>query len=360
MNGVSPADGKNRWMVVLPPEGAARQVGEKAWEALCALLPAEARKLFDTKTYLDAFDRLLKDPADNMVVDLANQALIVQCLDFRATHVLVVALSPVTRFSVDLLRRQGIAMLHWFIEDFREAKYWKDVLPAYTHFLAIQRGPVEAACAEAGVAFSYFPTAAILKPHATVKPWRERGEGVAFIGFPSKYRVEVLETLAREGVPLKVAGLGWEKYRGPLESHLTGRGWFGPEEAFKLLENSRIGLHLPSEDPGPDRMNSHVSPRVFDILAAGSLLMSEAAPLIRETLGGILGEHAGGNVGANADANTGGYTFREFRGAAEAARMAKLLLSETFDDRLLEANRTAVLRDHSFARRMAELLEIAR
>lgn len=329
----------HKWLVVLPPEGAARQVGEKAWEALGALLPETHRKLFDTKTYLDGFDRLLKNPGDDMVVDLANQALVVQCLDFQATHILIVALSPVTRFTVDLLRRQRVVTLHWFIEDFREARYWKDVLPAYDRFLAIQRGPIEQACADAGVRYTYMATAAILPPRAAVKGWRERSEGIAFIGFPSKYRVEVLEALAREGLPLKVAGLGWEKYRGPLEAHMTGRGWFGPEEAFKLLENSRIGLHLPSEDPAPDRGNCHVSPRVFDILAAGCLLLSEEAPMIRETLRGC--------------------AIKEFRGPAEAVRTARAALSEGIADETLAANRAVVLREHSFARRMAEILALA-
>src|SRR3954464_1018280 len=106
---MSRANGK--WILVLPPEGAARQVGEKAWETLAAQLPAANRKLFDTKTYLDAFDRLLKEPSDTMVVDLANQALIVQALDFEATHMLVIALSPVTRFTVELLRRRGLRMV---------------------------------------------------------------------------------------------------------------------------------------------------------------------------------------------------------------------------------------------------------
>jgi hypothetical protein len=327
-----------KWMVVIPPEGAARQVGEKAWEALCAILPPSDRKLFDTKPYMDAFDRLLKNPADDMVVDLMNQALVVQCLDFRATHVLVVALSPVTRFTIDLLRRDGIVPLHWFIEDFREAKYWKDVLPAYGHFLAIQRGPREAACAEAGVRYAYMPTAAILKPRPSVKAWKERAEGIAFIGFPSKYRIEVLEALAKEGLPLKVAGLGWEKYRGPLEAHLTGRGWFGPEEAFKLLENARIGLHLPSEDPSADRGNCHVSPRVFDILAAGCLLMAEEAPMIRETLRDC--------------------AIREFRGPADAARTARNVLHDGIPDATLVANRSVVLRDHSFTRRMTDILAL--
>jgi len=328
------ANGK--WMLVLPPEGAARQVGEKAWETLAAQLPAADRKLFDTKTYLDAFDRLLKEPSDTMVVDLANQALIVQALDFEATHILVIALSPVTRFTVDLLRRRGLRMVHWFIEDYRQAKYWKDVLPAYSDFLAIQRGPVEAACAAAGVRYAYMPTAPILKPREAVRPWRDREAAVAFIGFPSRYRVDVLEAMAREGIPLRIAGLGWDRYRGLLESHLTGRGWFGPDEAFKLLEGTRIGLHLPNDDPSSDRSDSHVSPRVFDILAAGCLLMSEEAPLIRETLAGC--------------------GFTEFRGPLEAARAAKAAFAEPPADETLARNREIALLEHSFARRMADIL----
>lgn len=329
---------QGKWVFVLPPEGAARQVGEKAWKTLAGLLPAADRKLFDTKTYLDAFDRLLKEPADNMVVDLANQALIVQAMDFGATHMLVMALSPVTRFTADLLKRRGVRMLHWFIEDYRQAKYWKDVLPAYSDFLAIQRGPVEKACAEAGVRFAYVPTAPILKTRDAVKGWRERESTVAFIGFPSRYRIEVLETMAREGVPLRIAGLGWDKYRGPLEPSLTGRGWFGPEEAFRLLEGARIGLHLPNDDPASGRGDSHVSPRVFDILAAGCLLLSEEAPLIRETLAGC--------------------GFVEFRGPSEAARAAKAALAEAPAEDVLARNRDIALLEHGFARRMADILAI--
>ncbi len=328
-----------KWMMVLPPEGAARQVGEKAWEALCGRLPAARRKLFDTKPYLDAFDRMLKSPTDDMVVDLANQALVVQCLDFAATHILILALSPITRFTVDLLRRQDIVTVHWFFEDFREAKYWQDVLPAYRHFLGIQRGPLETACLAAGTRYQYLPTAFLLPPRAQVRSWIERPDGVAFIGFPSKYRVEVLEAILKEGLPLKVAGAGWEKYRGPLEACLTGQGWFGPEEAYKLLGASRIGLHLPSEDPRADRDNCHVSPRIFDILAAGCLLLTEAAPLISETLRGC--------------------GYREFRGSVEAVRAVRTALTEGFPAETLQSNRALMFREHTFDRRMADILSLA-
>ncbi len=331
------ATGPAKWLMVLPPEGAARQVGEMAWDALCGLLPPERRKLFDIKPYLDGFDKLLKNPTDDMVVDLANQSLVVQCLDFQATHLLVLALAPITAFTVGLLRRNGVITAHWFYEDFRQAKYWSAVVPAYQHFLAIQRGPVEEACRVAGTRFHYLPTAAMLPPRASVRPWRERPDGIAFIGFPSAYRVEVLEAIVREGLPLRIAGAGWEKYRGPLESFLTGKGWFGAEEAGKLLDGARIGLHVPAEDPRADRGNSHVSPRLYDILASGCYLLSEEAPLIRESLGPC--------------------EFREFRGPAEAVRAAKALLTEGVSESALASNRAHALAEHTFTRRMRDIMD---
>jgi hypothetical protein len=330
------ANESQKWMLVVPPEGAARQVGEKVWESISARIPSHSRKIFDTKLYLDAFDRILKQPADEMVVDLANQALVVQALDFGATHLLVLALSPITRFTIGLLARQKIVTFHWFYEDFREAKYWKEVLPVYQHFMGIQKGPIETACDASGVQFHYLPTGFLLPPRPQVRAWLERPEGIAFIGFPSAYRIEVLEALVRAGLPLKVAGAGWEKYRGPLEPCLTGTGWFGPEEAFKLLDASRIGLHLPSEDPRHDRGNCHVSPRIFDIMAAGCMLLTEEAPLLRETLRGC--------------------HFREFQGALEAVKIARTILSEGFPLENLVTNRDLMLREHSFDHRIADIL----
>jgi hypothetical protein len=328
-----------KWVIVLPPEGAARQVGEKAWESLCALLPPEKCKLFDTKPYLDAFDRLLKQPTDEMVVDLTNQALVVQTLDFDATHILVIALAPITFFTANLLKRHKVVTAHWFIEDFRQAKYWKDVLPSYRHFFAIQKGPLVDACHSTGSHYHYLPTAFILPAQPKIRPWEERPACIAFIGFPSRYRIEILEALMRAGLPLKVAGAGWEKYRGPLEACLTGKGWFGPEEAYKLLDASRIGLHLSSEDPQLDRDNSHLSPRIFDIMAAGCILMTEAVPLVHETLGGC--------------------TYLEFNGAKEAVEAARRALSQGLPPGTLEFNRGIMLQDHTMSCRMSEVLKLS-
>jgi hypothetical protein len=328
----------SKWMLTLPPEGAARTVGEKTWDALCERLPAPRRKLFDTKLYLDSFDKLLKNPTDQMTVDLANQSLVVQCLDFEATHLLVLALSPVTFFTAQLLRRRGLKTIHWFYEDFRQAKYWREVVGAYDHFLAIQRGPVETFCAEKGAKFHYLPTAATLSPARPVRSWKERPGDAAFIGFPSSYRVSVLEAVLTSGIPLKIAGQGWERYRGPLQACMVDRGWVGGEESFRLLESCKIGLHIPTENPAEDRDSCHVSPRVFDVLAAGCRLLYEEAPLLRETLSGL---------GA-----------REFRGPAGAVTAVRAALLEGLTPQEAEENRARVMKEHTFAKRVEEILEI--
>lgn len=324
--------------MTLPPEGAARQVAEETWRALSERLPADRRKLFDTKAYLAAYDGLLKRPEDDMVVDLLNQSLAVQAFDFGATHALVPALSPVTAFTSNLLRRRGIVTAHWFYEDFRQAKYWRDVLGSYHHFLAIQRGPVEAACREQGVRYHYLPTAASGAGGAPT-PWRDRAGGIAFVGFPSPYRVAVLEALAAAGLPLQVAGSGWEKYRGPLEQRIGNRGWTGPDEARALLGSARVGLHVPFEDPAEDRDNCHISPRVFDILASGAVLAGEDAPLVRETIRGC--------------------AWREFRGPAQAVEACRAALAEGLPQAVLDANRATILREHSFRGRVEYLLSLS-
>jgi hypothetical protein len=329
---------QSKWMLTLPPEGAARTVGEKTWDALCAALPAPRRKLFDTKLYLDSFDKLLKNPTDQMTVDLSNQSLIVQCLDFEATHLLVMALSPVTFFTVNLLRRRGLKTIHWFFEDFRQAKYWREVLGAYDHFLAIQRGPVEALCAEKGSRYGYLPTASTLAPDRPVRPFRDRPYDVAFIGFPSSYRVSVLEALLSAGISLRIAGQAWERYRGPLQACMVNQGWAGVEESFRLLESCKIGLHVPTENPAEDRDNCHVSPRIFDVLSAGCRLLYEEAPLLRETLSG--------------------FSAREFRGPQGAVAAAKAALLEGLSQREAEENRALVARSHTFSARVDTLLSL--
>ncbi len=278
---------KTRWLLVLPPEGAARQVGLDLRQAALVSEEAPDLKVFDTKGYLDGFAKLLREPDDDMRVDLMNQALIVAALDHQATHVLVLALAPLTVFTLRLLRQQGMKLVHWFIEDFRQAHYWQQVLPTYHAFCAIQRGPVAAACAKEGVTFKLLPTAAsetLLQRQPAA--WQTRLLDLAFVGLPSPYRLRVLEALWQAGAKIRVGGTGWQHYHGPLSAVIAKADSMAPLETWTLLEQAKLGLHIPYEDPDVDRGNSHVSPRIYDLMALHCLPIVENGPMLKESLEG--------------------------------------------------------------------------
>ena len=148
-----------RWCMTIPPAGAARMVATHVLKALTHTMGQEKVKCFDTLTYQNGFNQLLKTPNQTTLVDLINHALIVSCLDFGASVLLVPALSPVSLFSLNLLRRYSVTTVHWFYEDYHRATYWHAILSGYDHFCAIQKGPLPEECRKKGSSFHFLPTA---------------------------------------------------------------------------------------------------------------------------------------------------------------------------------------------------------
>jgi hypothetical protein len=270
----------NRWFFVIPPDGAAKTVAKNISNAFKTIISQESIKIFDTFTYLSAFKTLLRNPDPDTTVDLLNQSLVVSSLDFGTTHILSGALSPLTLFTLNLLRKQGITTVHWFYEDYQKASYWKDVISGYDHFCAIQKGILPSECEKAGSKYHYLPTATCCA--CRIQP-SERKFDIAFIGIPSPYRISILEHLACQGFHLLIAGSGWGAYEGILKKSIISNTWVDNEISFSLLNQSKIGLNISIENPS-GRSDVHISPRAFDILASGCILLTEKVPLIADTL----------------------------------------------------------------------------
>jgi Glycosyl transferases group 1 len=328
-----------RWFIVLSPEGAARSAGEETIKAFSLIVNPGNLKTFDCKVYLDAFKNMLKDPDEAMVVDLLNHALTVQCLAFKATHMLVLALSPVTLFTLNLLREQKVATIHWFYEDFRQAGYWKDVLAGYQYFFAIQKGPIIDECRKLGTRYAFLPTAA--SEIGPDKPFTQSGinKDAAFIGIPSVYRIRVLEFLAAHGVRLAIAGQGWDRYQGPLMPFIVNGGWIDGKQSAAVLQSAAIGINLSINDPQLDRSNTHISPRIFDVLLSGRVLITEEAPLVHEVLPDC--------------------TFHCFSNETEALDCIRMILARPEMEKENRAkNRQVVEQGHLYVNRVRRMVEI--
>jgi hypothetical protein len=329
-----------RILLALSPEGAARQVSQHLARAFETVLGRNNLKIFDCLKYDTAFNTLLRQPDADMTVDLLNQQLVVQCLDFKADAIVVPALSPVTAFTLRLLQGQRIKTVHWFYEDFRRAGYWRDVVAHYDWFLAIQRGTIEQTCREAGTSFRYLPTASGLSISDLSAGQAENPErDVAFVGIPTPYRISVLERLASKNISMTIGGLGWRAYRGPLQPFVNSGEWIEGEHSAALLRSAKIGLHLSAEEPGKDRNETHVSPRVFDVLGLGLVLLTEEAPLITETLAG---SH-----------------FHGFSSPVEVPGKVSTILADYKKERALAAANIVYIRDHhTYLRRAQTILSL--
>jgi spore maturation protein CgeB len=293
---------------------------------------------FSTPRPISAFSYYLKNPDDNLLVDFVNQSLIVQCFDFCATHLFSLALSPVALFTLNLLKKHGVKTAHWFYEDFRRAAYWKDVLSGYDCFFAIQKGPLRDVCVENNVRFSFLPTAVandVINMPLSMENLRL--VDITFVGLPSSYRIGVLEFLAHNGCSLAIAGSGWQEYRGPLEKSIISGNWVDGRLAYQTLQTAKIGINLSLYQPDADRANTHLSPRVFDALASGCVLLTEEAPLAKETLGDL--------------------HFHIFASKEAALEKIQAILADYENEKTLcEQNRHQVIRQHTYANRVKEIV----
>jgi hypothetical protein len=328
---------KTRWFLVIPTEGAARTVAHHTAASLQSIVGNERFKSFDTGTYQTAFTQLLKQPDPTMAVDLLNQSLIVSCLDFGATHCIVTALCPVTLFTLQLLQKQGIATVHWFYEDYKRATYWKSILQGYHHFCCIQHGDIEKACHDSNVQYHFLPTATGCGQFEYQQ--NDRPFDVVFIGIPSSYRISLLEYLASQNdIHLAIAGSGWQNCTSAiLKPSIVTTDWMNDEAAFQLMVQAKIGINLSFDDPH-DRDEVHISPRAFDLLAAGCHLVTEKTALLDESL---------------PDA-----TYHTFSSVEEAGTLITSLCkrySETAEE--LKRNRDIVLSKHQYSNRIASLME---
>lgn len=321
----------SRWFLVIPPEGAARTVAQHTAEAFLECLGPSNVKIFDTAIYRKAYTGMLTISDENMLVDLVNQSLAISCLDFGTTHCLVGALAPVTLFSLLLLRKYSIQTIHWFYEDYHKALYWKTILDGYDYFFAIQHGEIETHCGKKNITFRYLPTAAA----CASLPWedKERIYDTVFIGIPSRYRIGILEYLAKNGIHLCIGGSGWNQYHGILEPSIIKKSWESEEESFQLLLQAKTGINLSLDDPA-GRDDVHISPRVYDICAAGCRLVTEAVPLFTEAF-------------PDAEAFFFGSPKEALDQITERADNAESTIN----------NRTTVLRHHRYVNRVNTILQ---
>lgn len=175
------------------------------------------------------------------------------------------------------LKKAGITLCYWFLEDYRLFDYWQTIASYFDHFFTIQREPFWERLREAGCrTYHYLPAAFDPEPGS---PAQEGGPAipVSFVGAPYPNRVHFFEKPGRSD--FEIYGDGWDRYRIP--SVAAGDRRITESEARGIYRRSLVSINLHSstlEDGfgGGDFVN----PRTFELAGLGVFQVTDMRKLL--------------------------------------------------------------------------------
>lgn len=263
----------------------------------------------------------------------------------RPDLIIAIAQAPLEAPIIDRLKQLKVPIVFWFVENFRTLPYWESVAPHYDYFFSIQRGEFFEKLEKAGATnVGYLPQAASPPHHTPLELTGDEklkyGSDLSFMGAGYPNRRQFFNGLL--DYDFKIWGTEWE-----LESELGERVMnknerLAPEEYIKIFNASKINLNLHSSSvpSGIDPVSDFVNPRVFEVAACGSFSLvdarTELPPLMEP-----------------------GKEIETFSNLAELREKADYFLRNPEERiKIANAGRRRVLADHTFERRMVELLRV--
>jgi len=263
----------------------------------------------------------------------------------RPDLIIAVAQAPLDAQIINRLKQLKVPIVFWFVENFRTLPYWEGVASHYDYFFSIQRGEFFEKLVKAGATnVAYLPQAASPPRHTPLELTADEklryGSDLSFMGAGYPNRRQFFNGLLDYN--FKIWGTEWE-----LESELGERVMnknvrLAPQEYIKIFNASKINLNLHSSSvpSGIDPVSDFVNPRVFEVAACGAFSLVDA----RDELPPLMEP---------------GKEIETFSSLAELREKADYFLRNPEERmKIANAGRKRVLADHTFERRMLELLRV--
>lgn len=340
-----------RVLVVLPLYGGSLPIGRFAAAALSGL--GHLVEVFEAPDFFGAYKALerLRVTTDrleflqNSYLQTLSQAVLAKVESFEPDLVLALAQAPLTQQALKRLRRDKVATIMWFVEDFRLFTYWQSFAPFYDLFAVIQKEPFFSELAAIGQPnVLYLPLAAhpdVHKPlDLTPAELRSFGSDLSFMGAGYPNRRLAFRELAHKN--LKIWGTEWEgdAILEPLVQRAGAR--ISSEDCVKIFNASKINLNLHSSIRADELVpaGDFVNPRTFEVAACGAFQLVDNRSLLPELF--AADELATFSSPEELKARIERFLARPEERAAMAAKA-----------------RTRALADHTYSQRMASLLAFA-
>lgn len=274
-----------------------------------------------------------------------SEAVMARCEIFRPDLVLALAQAPLNADCLEKLCLKKVTTAYWFVEDFRFMEYWKNIAGYYDFFFTIQQGHFFSELQKAGIKnYHYLPMAACPDIHKPVRLSAEEikyyGSDLSFAGAGYYNRRHFMRGLL--DFDFKIWGSDWDLHSDLARCIQRCGARIDTEEIVKIFNASKININLHSSTyhKGINPFGDFVNPRTFEIMACGGFQLADRRPALE----GLF--EADKEIIVFDDLN-------DLRGKA-----AYYLDNPEERKRIAEQGRQRVLRDHTYEKRMEEMLEV--
>ena len=207
-----------------------------------------------------------------------RKRLLSKVSEFKPDVILGIAQSPINNLELlASLRKMGIILCYWFVEDCRIFTYWRKYAPSFDHFFMIQKEPYRNELKQLGCRnIHYLPTAF----DANLKYSHDKANmeiNVSFMGAPYPNRVYYFSQLDRHD--FRIYGEGWAEDDHPAV--VFGQRRISDIEARRIYERSIINLNLhSSSNPVAFAEGDFVNPRTFELAGLGAFQLTDFRELL--------------------------------------------------------------------------------
>ena len=280
----------------------------------------------------------------DMMTSFLSEAVMAKCETFKPDLVFALAQSPLTIECLKRLKNNNIPTAYWFVEDFRLMSYWKNIAGYYDYFFVIQKGDFSDEMKKAGVKnCRYLPLAASPDVHKRVELSDDErdyyGSEVSFVGAGYYNRRLLFKGLLDHD--FKIWGSEWD-INSPLGRCVQRAAErVDTDETVKIFNASKININLHSSTyhNGVNPFGDFVNPRTFEIAACGAFQLVDRRSELAELF----------EIGKEV------IVFKDLEDLKQ--KISYYLNHPAERERIAENARKRVLKEHTYERRMCEMLE---
>lgn len=283
--------------------------------------------------------------ARNAYVEMLTATMLQNFEEKPVDVIICMAQAPAPAKFLEEMRRRGVVTVLWFVEDYLRFTYWRDIAKHYDFVFTIQKGEcIEAIKAAGAGTVHYLPTACDPFIHRPVELstleqelW---GSQLSFVGAGYHNRQQMFASLAH--YPFKIWGSEWPICK-PFDRLVQENARrISPEEYVKIFcaTDINLNLHSSTERDGVEPNGDFVNPRTFELAACGAFQLVDERTLLGECF------ESGKEI----------VTFSSLPDLVDKIEHYKCRPNER--SAIAAAGRAKVLREHSYDRRIEQMLSV--